>query len=638
MKLLNKTSLYLLFVSVGSFAQNSYNELKEEFPDHNEIILKDYQSYEMFVEKNKLKIIQNTEIESIILNENGIHNNEEYFTYSELVKLISYDAYSVVNVKGKEKKIKVTQTNEKQSSDGNVFFDDVKKRNLIFTNLEAGAKKVYSYKREFLDPYLLHKYIFGSGYPIKNATFELITDKNVNIGYKIFNDPNNTIQFSKTEKKGKIFYRWTQKDIKPQKMESSGPGVLHFIPHIDVFIKDYTINNEKIEVLENVNRLHKYYKGFVENLNKEENPELKNLVASITENIDNEEEKVKVIFYWVKDNIKYIAFENGYEGFIPREANLVYERKFGDCKDMSSILVAMSKYAGINDVHLAWIGTREIPYSYNELPTPAVDNHMIAVYKKGDKTIFLDATDKETRFGLPTAFIQGKEALVNLDDDFKIVEVPVVKAEANQVNDSIDLKIENGILVGKGKIGYNGYNRTYPVSYLGDATGKRRFEIIKNLIQKGNNKFKLIDFTEENITNRDASYIINYNFELDNYLIQIEDEIYINLFLNKIFDRNPIELDRTTDYDFEIVSIFNLNYRLEIPENYIVKSYPKNDLIDNEIMKISVEFKNENNYLNLNYKIQLKKSIIEKKDFELWHKSIEQLKSNYSESIILSKN
>ena len=35
------------------------------------------------------------------------------FTYSELVKLIDYDAYSVVNVKGKEKKLKVSQTAEK---------------------------------------------------------------------------------------------------------------------------------------------------------------------------------------------------------------------------------------------------------------------------------------------------------------------------------------------------------------------------------------------------------------------------------------------------------------------------------------------------------------------------------------------
>ena len=200
-KLSNKLCVLFILFSWVSFGQFSYQDLKKEFPDHNEVITKDYQSYEFYFDKNKLKIIQNTEIESVILSENGIHGNKESFTYSDLVKLISYDAYTILNVNGREKKNKVTQSVEKQSSGDNIFFDDVRERNLIFTNLEPGAKKSYSYKREFLDPFLLHKFIFGNGYPVKNSTFELILDKNINIGYKVFNDPNNLIEFSKTEKK-----------------------------------------------------------------------------------------------------------------------------------------------------------------------------------------------------------------------------------------------------------------------------------------------------------------------------------------------------------------------------------------------------------------------------------------------------
>jgi len=50
----------------------------------------------------------------------------------------------------------VTQTNEKQAKQNSVFYNDVKERQLIFSNLEAGAKKVYSVQTEFLDPFLLH--------------------------------------------------------------------------------------------------------------------------------------------------------------------------------------------------------------------------------------------------------------------------------------------------------------------------------------------------------------------------------------------------------------------------------------------------------------------------------------------------
>lgn len=636
-KLLNNSRILLLLIGFGfsSTAQNGLEDYKKQFPDFNEVVLLDYQGYDIFIENKKIKIIQNTSFESMILSENGIHNNKESFTYSELVKLIDYDAYSVVNVKGKEKKIKVSQTAEKNSSSSSVFFDDIKERQLIFPNLETGSKKVYHYKREFVDPFLLHKYMFIGGFPIKNATFEVKTDKNINIGYKIFNDPNNTIEFEKKEVKGKFVYTWTLKDVKAYKFESNSPGILHSAPHIDIYIKDYTINNTKTEVLDDIDLLHKYYQGFVTNINKKECIDLKKITEEITKDKTTEEEKIKSIFYWVKDNIKYVAFENGYEGFIPREASLVFERKFGDCKDMANIIVSMAAYANVKNVNLSWIGTREIPYSYTELATPAVDNHMIASYKKGDEYIFLDATDRETRFGLPSSFIQGKEALVNNGTTYNIVKVPVVSAINNKVDDIVKIKIQNDKLIGNGRIEFNGFNRSMTLMQIGDASGKSRFEMIKSLVLKGNNKFNLNSYTEENIGNRDLPYFVNYDFELDNYLIKVDKEVYLNPFLHKIFEKNPIQKDRITGYDFEIISFFNSEYEYEIPSNYSLKYIPKDFTLENELLKVGTTYTKGDNKITVKYTFEVKKLVIEPNDFQLWDESIKKMKSNYSETLIL---
>lgn len=636
-KLLNNSRILLLLIGFGfsSTAQNGLEDYKKQFPDFNEVVLLDYQGYDIFIENKKIKIIQNTSFESMILSENGIHNNKESFTYSELVKLIDYDAYSVVNVKGKEKKIKVSQTAEKNSSSSSVFFDDIKERQLIFPNLETGSKKVYHYKREFVDPFLLHKYMFIGGFPIKNATFEVKTDKNINIGYKIFNDPNNTIEFEKKEVKGKFVYTWTLKDVKAYKFESNNPGILHSAPHIDIYIKDYTINNTKTEVLDDIDLLHKYYQGFVTNINKKECIDLKKITEEITKDKTTEEEKIKSIFYWVKDNIKYVAFENGYEGFIPREASLVFERKFGDCKDMANIIVSMAAYANVKNVNLSWIGTREIPYSYTELATPAVDNHMIASYKKGDEYIFLDATDRETRFGLPSSFIQGKEALVNNGTTYNIVKVPVVSAINNKVDDIVKIKIQNDKLIGNGRMEFNGFNRSMTLMQIGDASGKSRFEMIKSLVLKGNNKFNLNSYTEENIGNRDLPYFVNYDFELDNYLIKVDKEVYLNPFLHKIFEKNPIQKDRITGYDFEIISFFNSEYEYEIPSNYSLKYIPKDFTLENELLKVGTTYTKGDNKITVKYTFEVKKLVIEPNDFQLWDESIKKMKSNYSETLIL---
>ena len=623
-----------LFV-ITTNAQNSLEEYKKQYPDFNEVVLNNTQSYEFSIENDILKVIENNQYESLILTANGIQNNKESFNYSELVKLLGYEAYSVITENGKEKKIKVTQTHEIQSGQSSVFYDNVKERQLIFPNLEAGAKKVYSYQSEIVDPFLLHKFIFGSNLPIKNAALEIKTDKNINIGYKTFNDPTNSIEFSKTEKKGKWIYKWTLKEVKPVKFESNSPGFLHQIPHINVFIKDYTINNKKVEVLGDINKLYTYYRGFTKNINLKEDPTLKAISLKITENLTNDDDKIKSIFYWVKDNIKYIAFENGYEGFIPREASLICERKFGDCKDMASIITTMAKYANVKNVFISWIGTREIPYSYDELPTPAVDNHMIAVYKKGENYIFLDATDKETLYGIPTAFIQGKEALYGEGENYKIIKVPVVSAETNEVKEQVKFAIEKDKLIGSGKVQFNGYSRSNIVMRMGDATNKTRFEMIKSLVLKGNNKFNLKDFTEENLSNRDKPYQINYNFDLGNYIVKVDKEIYINLFLERPFEKIIIEKDRVSPFEFEYLTLVNSQYELEIPKNCTVKYLPKNFSLDNDYVKANFVYEVKNNTIILDIKMQQKKLLLDKSDFELWNKTIKELKTNYTETLIL---
>jgi hypothetical protein len=297
----------------------------------------------------------------------------------------------------------------------------------------------------------------------------------------------------------------------------------------------------------------------------------------------------------------------------------------------------MATYANIKDVNLCWIGTREIPYSYSELATPAVDNHMIAAYKKGDEYIFLDATDRETRYGLPTSFIQGKEALINNGKDFLIVKVPVVEAKKNQVDDIVKIQIKDGKLIGKGKMEFHGFNRSMTLMQIGDASGKTRFEMIKSLVLKGNNKFNLNSFTEENISNRDLPYNVGYDFELDNYLIKVEKELYLNPYLHKVFEKNPIQKDRVSGYDFEIVSLFNSEYEFEIPANYKVKYIPKNFTIDNELVQVNAVFSETNNKIVVKYTFEVKKMVIEPSDFQLWEESIKKMKNNYSETLILTE-
>jgi transglutaminase-like putative cysteine protease len=629
----------LFWLTIWSWVLTGQNiaDIRAKYPGQHELILKDKQTYRFSLSNDKPKIISDNYFESLILSEAGIQNTSESFSFSELVPLKSFDAYTVINTKGKEKKIPINPTTEKTAESNSVFYSDVREKKLTFNNLEIGAKKVYAYQSEFLDPYLLHRFMFANNLPVNEAELEVITDNDIKIGYKIFNDPNNEIKLIVSEARNKTTYNWKRVENKPIKYEQNHPGYLHVAPHIVLYIKQYKSGKNITNVLGDTELLYKYYKIFTESINKTEDPELKEIALNITTSLESDKEKIKAIFYWVKDNIKYVAFENGYEGFIPRDAKLVNARRFGDCKDMSSIITQMAKYAKIPNVNLCWIGTRRIPYSYHEIATPAVDDHMIASIDLDGKIIFLDATDKEAVFGLPTGFIQGKDAMIQRGDEFEIVKVPVVTPMENLRKESIQLTLDKSTLKGVGNLSLHGIYRSDFLNNIGDAAKNNRLEIIKSLVIKGNNKFQLKEYKEQNVENRDLPYIVDYQFNLENYVVSAANEYYLSMFLSKPFEQNVINKDREAKYEFDFLYQKDFSVSMKLPPGMKVKKLPEDISADNALMAYNVKYRLEDNLLKLDFMVENKKLLLEPSDFELWNTNMQNLKSIYNENIVLTE-
>jgi len=199
------------------------------------------------------------------------------------------------------------------------------------------------------------------------------------------------------------------------------------------------------------------------------------------------------------------------------------------------------------------------------------------------------------------------------------------------------LQIVQDKLTGSGKTEYIGFNRSYLLAQIGDATNKTRFELIKSAIIKGNNKFNLKTFDEENKADRDLPYVINFNFDLENYLLKVDKEIYINLYLDKHYENMNIEKDRISKFNFDFLSQINNKYELEIPTNYSVKHLPKDLHLDNALLKADFTFEVKNNTIALHVIIVQKKMILDHADFELWNTSIKKFKDSYLETITLTE-
>ncbi|MGK0315484.1 MAG: ribosomal protein S18 [Saprospiraceae bacterium] len=632
---LSRVVFIFLLSAVSMHAQKEmkFADYLLKYKNQSEVIVADESVFKIKNNKGKLSIIKEDYFESIILNEAGIKNFNEEFYDSELSPVLEYEAYTISK---KGKKIKSNLIKEFANDDASIFYDEIKKKEVTYKSLEPGSKKVLKTKIEYKDPNLLSRYIFQKGLPSEKMMFRLEVDNDIEIGYKLFHDEEVDIKFTKQEKRKKTIYIWEVNDTEPFKYEMSRPGILYTAPHIAIYIKQYEGADQNANLLGTVDDLFQYYQSFVEGVNSEIDAELISVATSVTESYDTEEEKVKAIYYWVKDNIKYIAYENGYEGFIPREANLVCERKFGDCKDMSSIITAMCSGVGITNVYLTWIGSRDLPYTYSELPTPGVDNHMIAAYVNGDDVTFLDATDQKTRYGLPSSFIQGKEALIYISkDEYKLHKVPIVSEDDNKVTIKVDAKLDGSMIKGSGKTTMAGIARSNILSRMSTTNDKKRFNSIKGRVRLGSNKFQLFNPVEQNVDKRDSLYIVDFNYELDNYLVELDDEVYLNMFLRELTLIDEFEDDRIFPFVFEYKLNYVIQVDLEIPSNKDVGSLPEPLYIDNGQFIYSGEYSKEEDRVILDYSIKLKEISIEPAHFDAWNKSVKEIKTYMKQTITL---
>lgn len=630
-----------LFCLLGLDAQSPDEELflfQQNYPNENAILEFSKEYVDFTIENGQLKASLQTEERTFLITDKASYYAKDEVWHSQLFKLNTLEAYSLVPTSKKYELKKVTKFEEKDDIGGQNFYDDNKLRLFEYPDLIKGSKKYLNYKYEIKEPALIGSFRFSNAYNTELAELKITADKDIEIGYVLFNVDTFSIDFKEeVAKNGKRTYTWTCKNLDKIESDNNAPNIKYFTPHILYYVKSYAKDGKQVALLSGVAGLHKYYLHFLDSINQDESAPLKELVSQIIDENDTELDKVKTIYQWVQNNIRYIAFEAGYGGFIPRQASYVYKKRFGDCKDMASIIHEMLKYAGIES-HWTWIGSRSLPYRYSEIATPAVDNHMINTYIADDSLYFLDGTSSDTPFGIPTSFIQGKEALIHINEDsFLVAEVPIIAAERNLVNDTTHLRIEDNLIKGASSIYYHAYHRNKIINYLSDTEGDNRSKRVKAYTEKGSNKYNLISFKELNKSNKDLPYGLSFEFTIPDLFISVDDKIYVNLNLEKSYSDYKLDKDRKVAFEMDFKQYFKNYTTLEIPEGYRLDYLPEDYAFENELFSYHTSYEIEGNSIVMNHEITTNFLLLEANDFKEFNNFIRSLNESYSEAIVLTK-
>jgi hypothetical protein len=612
------------------------DEIKTKFPGEEAVMLNNSIAYHITIKDGKPLVESNEQQQIMFLSANVATYMSKYgFSHSSFNQVTAWSAWTKT---AEGKKIKVADSKTTDNTSGSIFYDDVKETNFDFPAIAQGAVGSLEISRVHNNAHLLAPCYFSHYIPLIQGELKITFPKDMSVKYVLRGNDTGRIQFSRDSRRGETIYTFRTSNLTGEKGYADAPDNSYYALHVIFYIEKYVDEKgETISYLSNVDDLYKLNYSFIKDINKEISPALRKVIDSLTKGVNSTEEKARRIYSWVQKNIKYVAFEQGMEGFVPRDANLVCDRRFGDCKDMSSILTVMLNAAGV-PAYYTWIGTRHLPYRYSETPLPLVDNHMISAIKLKDQYIFLDGTDNNCVFGTPSEGIQGKEAMLAISDkEYKIVQVPVPAKETNVLVDSTFLELTDKGIKGNIKLSLSGYYAMDMHDLLTYTNGNDREKYFKDRFRRGSNKFRLDNFEIGNQSDLN-NISLTAQFDLQDYARKVADEWYLNLNLFKHYEHEEIDYPkRKIPIQFPFRSIKKYVTILKVPDDYKVSYMPGEKKFRNDVWGFELKYDQTAHQLILTQQFENEHLLLMPDNFAAWNKVLENLFPAYKENISLSK-
>ena len=434
--------------------------------------------------------------------------------------------------------------------------------------------------------------VSGTNYSVEKSIFFIEMPVDYNLRYKLINGAKEPT-INKTEKI-KTF-KWEAGNIAALDYEPFQPSVKQFTSSVLIGPDDFEYGGYRGN-LSTWDNYGKYYAALYKG--RDVLPgNIKSQVHELTDGLTNREQKIKVLYNYLKKNTHYISIQLGIGGLQPFEASFVAEKKYGDCKALSNYMVSLLKEAGIK-ANLAIIyggkGFREL---YEDFPKHYF-NHVVVCVPNEKDTTWLECTSQTESAGYSGSFTGNRKALLITDDGGKLVNTPSYSSADNlqirKVNATID---ENGNLTADVYTHFTGMQQELQHSLLNDATAEQRQKYLNTKINLPTYNVNKIEYKE---TKGKVPVIDEYlKITAENYAAVTGKRLFIqpNLF-NK---ESKLQGNENRKFAIELRETYRDadSIYIKIPAGYNVESMPKDIGIVNKFGNYTISYKMKNDLIEL---------------------------------------
>ena len=326
--------------------------------------------------------------------------------------------------------------------------------------------------------------------------------------------------------------------------------------------------------------------------------------------LNSDLEKAKAVYTFIQNhftwNSKYGIFGNV-------KLKEAFENKVGNVGEINISLINALKAAGLN-AELILISTRENGFPTKLHPVISDFNYIIAKVTIENKTYLLDATNKLAPFGLlPFKCLNGFGRAMDFENESYWIDIVPVNDSKTDLSVSIKLN-DDGTFNGKYKKESFGYHALFRREKIQNKSN----DAIISEFESNFNNLEVIDYKIENQNDLEKPLV-----EIINVLIKNDDNAsthYLNPFFDEQFKQNPFKQEnRMYPIDFGYPKEYNIDFSLELPPNYGIKSFPESKAY--ALAKNDAQFKlimknNGGNKIILNSTIIIDKPVFNNLEYE----------------------
>jgi transglutaminase-like putative cysteine protease len=515
----------------------------------------------------------------------------------------------------------------------NIFYSDARVVFFSLTLPKITSQLTITYDKLTDDPRYFTTIYFTENYDLSQKIVEIIVPKWFKYEIKEFNFEGYSIEKKVIEKDGNEILTYTLQNLVGFKKEELSRGISYTYPHI-LLMSKYADGPIKETYFTDLQKQYDWYKSLI--VPDSNATTVKEKALEITQKAKTDSEKRDAVYYWIQDNVRYIAFEDGIAGFKPALASDVLSKKYGDCKGMANLCCQMLKSLGF-DARLCWLGTYHLAYNYST-PALCVDNHMICAVMQNGKPIFIDPTETYLAIADNAERIQGREVLIENGADFIRYKNPERPSNQNLELVRKEMVLEGTDLVGKSNFMLKGESRAgFLSSYNGIKSNKSEQELL-NYLAVGDANYQITLAKQPDFKSHNNTIDIDYSFRFKNAASVFDGEIYIDLDHDKDFMHQAVDtLKRKSDVFFTYKNNIKHDVKLKIPNGFKLKSKPTDLNIDNPYYTLKANYTENNGYIFYSKQIIIKNTHINKVATGQFKKDFDALKNFYQETLILNK-